>query len=297
VSAGAAPGLVQVEDRAKARIARRAALLALLALGWGGAAPALAQRTDQLRREVAAIGIEERLGSRLPSGATFTTSEGLPLRLGDLAGAPLLLSFNYTSCPRLCGLQLAGIARGLRDMGWNGSGFSVLTVSIDPAEQLAQLARHKQVAVRDAGEGPGVERAWRFARGGPAEVAALAEAAGFRYRYDPRTGEFAHQATLVVIGSDGRISSYLHGIRYQPEALRAALARAAAGQVLTAAEQRGLGGYLLSCMGFAPADPAPRAMKAMRAGGVAVVIFLLGFVGWLAARDLRRRRAVSHETR
>jgi len=269
---------------------------ALLALGCSWAVPALAQRTDQLRRELAAIGIEERLGARLPAGSTLTTSEGLPLRLGDLTGAPLLLSFNYTSCPRLCGLQLAGLARGLREMGWDGSGFSVLTVSIDPAEQLPQLTRHKQVAVRDAGEGPGVERAWRFARGGQAEVAALAEAAGFRYRYDPRSGEFAHQATLVVIGSDGRISSYLHGIRYTPEALRAALARAGASQVLTAAEQRGLGGYLLSCMGFDPADPAPRAMKAMRAGGVAVVIFLLGFVGWQVARDARRRGTASHES-
>jgi len=273
------------------RSALRASALAALALL--GPAPARAQRTDQLRREVAAVGVEERLGAPAPRGAAFTTSEGLPLRLDDLAGAPVVLSFNYTSCPRLCGLQLAGLGRALREMGWDGAGFSVVTVSIDPAEELPQLVRHKQVAVREAGAGAGVERSWRFVRGAAADVAALAEAVGFRYRYDARTGEFAHQATLVVLGADGRVSGYLHGIAYRPEALRTALGRARESRVASAEEQRGLGGFLLTCMGFDPADPAPRAMVVMRAGGGAALVFLVAFLGWLVVRDARRRRRVS----
>jgi len=266
-------------------VPRLLALALLLAL----AAPAWAQRTDQLRREIAAVGVEERLGATVPREARFTASTGLPLRLADLAGAPVLLSFNYTSCPRLCGLQLAGLARGLRELGADGRGFAVVTLSIDPAEQLAQLVRHKQVTVRDAGGGAGLERTWHFLKGSPADVAALADAVGFRYRFDPRTGEFAHQATLLVLTADGRVSGYLHGITYRGEALRAALARAGADRVASAEEQRGLGGTLLSCMGFDPADPAPRAMKVMRAGGVTALLFLLAFLGWQAAREARRR--------
>lgn len=262
------------------------ALAALLA-----ALPAAAQTTELLKREVAAIGITEKLGAAVPRSATFTDSAGRPIRLSDLAGKPVLLSFNYTACPRLCGLQLHGIARALKEAGWDGSAFHVVTVSIDPEEKQEQLARYRQSLVREAGGTSGVDAGWRFLRGEKPDVDALADAVGFRYRFDPATGEFAHQATLVVLTGDGRVSGYLHGISYAPGALRTALDRAAAGSVATEAEQRGLGGFLLSCMGFDPADPAPLALKVMRAGGVLAMAFLLAFLGTLAYRDVRRRRS------
>lgn len=269
----------------RARIPSAIALLALLA-----ATPAEGQTTDLLKREVAAVGVVERLGAAVPLSGEFTDSEGRPVRLGDRAGRPLLLSFNYTSCPRLCGLQLGGLARGLKEAGWAGEGFDVATVSIDPAEKREQMARYKQAMVREAGAGAGVEQGWRFLRGSQADVDALAEAVGFKYRYDEKTGEFAHQATLVVITPDGRVSGYLHGITYAPGALRTAVDRAAAGAVATAVEQRNLGGFLLTCMGFDPADPAPLALKVMRSGGVLAMAFLLSFLGYQAVRDVRRRK-------
>ena len=261
------------------------ALLSLLA-----ATPAEGQTTDLLKREVAAVGVIERLGAAVPLSGAFTDSDGRPVHLGDRTGRPLLLSFNYTSCPRLCGLQLGGLARGLKEAGWTGEGFDVATVSIDPAEKREQMARYKQAMVREAGGGPGVEQGWRFLRGSQADVDALADAVGFKYRYDPKTGEYQHQATLVVITPDGRVSGYLHGITYAPGALRTAVDRAASGAVATAAEQRSLGGFLLTCMGFDPADPAPLALKVMRAGGVLAMAFLISFLGTQAYRDRRRRR-------
>ena len=152
------------------------------------------------------------------------------------------------------------------------------------------MARYKQAMVREAGGGAGVEQGWRFLRGSQADVDALADAVGFKYRYDPKTGEYQHQATLVVITPDGRVSGYLHGITYAPGALRAAVDRAASGAVATAAEQRSLGGFLLTCMGFDPADPAPLALKVMRAGGVLAMAFLISFLGTQAYRDVRRRK-------
>jgi protein SCO1/2 len=261
------------------------AILSLLA-----ARPADGQTTDLLKREVAAVGVVERLGAPVPLAGAFTDSEGRPVRLGDRAGRPLLLSFNYTSCPRLCGLQLGGLARGLKEAGWAGEGFDVATVSIDPAEKREQMARYRQAMVREAGGGPGVEQGWRFLRGSQADVDALADAVGFKYRYDPKTGEYQHQATLVVVTPDGRVSGYLHGITYAPGALRTAVDRAASGGVATVAEQRSLGGFLLTCMGFDPADPAPLALKVMRAGGVLAMAFLITFLGTQAYRDVRRRK-------
>jgi len=254
------------------------------------AGTARAQTADLAKRQVAAVGVVERLGAAVPREAVLTEADGSRTTLAALGGRPLLLSFNYTSCHRLCGLQLAGLARALRELRWGGERFAVATLSIDPAEELLQLRRYKQERVREAGGGPGVEAGWRFLVAGPEDVAALAEAVGFRYRYDPGTGEFAHQATLVVLTGDGRVSGYLHGIGYTPAALRQALERAEAGRVASAAEQRSLGGFLLSCIGLAPGDPTPRALVLMRAGGVAALLFLLAFLGTLALRGARRRR-------
>jgi protein SCO1 len=266
---------------------RAAAACALLAAAGGVGA----QSGEQLRREVAAVGVVERLGAAVPRDAVFREDDGRALSLATLGGHPVLLSFNYTGCPRLCVLQLAGLARALRELGWRGEGFSVVTVSIDPAEQPAQLRRYKESHVRQAGGGAEVARGWRFVTGAAPDVAALADAVGFRYRYDPRTNELAHQATLVVLTGEGRVSGYLHGITYPPDALRTALARAAGGQVASAAEQASLGGFLLTCMGFDPADPAPRALKIMRAASTAALLTLVAFLGVHAARDRRRARS------
>ncbi len=60
---------------------------ALLALLAAAALPARAQTTDQLKREVAAIGVEEKLGAAVPRAATFTDSEGRPVTLAELGDA------------------------------------------------------------------------------------------------------------------------------------------------------------------------------------------------------------------
>ena len=255
------------------------------------AGPARAQTPEQLRREIAAIGVVERLGAEVPRDLVFTGDDGRPVSLRALAGEPVLLSFNYTSCEKLCSLQLSGLARGLKDAGWDGRGFSVFTLSIDPTESLPQLRRFEETFVRQAGGGEGIARGWRFASGAKADIDALADAVGFRYRYDPETGQFAHQATLVVLTGDGRVSGYLHGVTYAADALGAALERAGAGRIATAEEQASLGGFLLSCIGFSPDDPLPLALKIMRAGGGAVGLFLVSFIGAHVARDVRRWRS------
>jgi protein SCO1/2 len=267
-------------------VARR--VLAALALA-APASPALAQNAAQVRRELDALAVEERLGAAVPREAVLEDEEGRPVQLAELAGRPVLLSFNYVACLRLCGVQLAGIARALHELGWRGDGFTLVTVSIDPEEQRAAGRRTKEDVVRQVGGGEGVARAWRFVRGAPADVEALARAVGFRYRRDPG-GQIAHPATVVVLTGDGRVSGYLHGVRPEPAALRAAVDRAAGDRVASATEQASLGGFLLTCVGLDPADPTPRALKVMRAIGALTAAFILGFIGLLALRGAGRRR-------
>lgn len=274
------------------RIARRSALtLVVLAASLSGLASA--QTAEQIRRAEAGVGVEERLGASVPLDGVFRDAEGRPASLRALSGRPILLSFNYTSCPSLCSLQLAGVARMLKDLGWKGERFSVVTVSIDPADEPAQLRRYEETFVGQAGGHPGVAEGWHFLLGSQAEIDALAGAVGFRYRYDPGTGEFVHKATLVLLTPGGRVSGYLHGVSYPAASVRTALDRADGGRVATAEEQASLGGFLLTCIGFAPGDPTPLGLKLMRAGGGAVVLFLLGFLGLHLLREARLRRSRS----
>jgi protein SCO1/2 len=274
----------------RARAALRLVAAAALA---ATAAPALAQTQAQVQRALQSLAIEERLGAAVPRDARFEDQDGKPIRLADLAGRPVLLSFNYTACLRLCGVQLAGIARALHAQGWRGDGFTLFTVSIDPEEQRAASRGSWEEVVRQVGGGDDVARAWRFVRGTPEDVEALARSVGFKYRRNAATGQIDHPATLVVLTGDGRVSGYLHGVSPDPAALRAAVDRAAADRVATASEQATVGGFLLMCMGLDPSDPTPRALKVMRAAGTLSVGIALAFVAFQALRGARSRREQS----
>lgn len=269
---------------------RRALLLGLAGVAVAAGVPATtaAQSVELLRREVAAVGVTEKLGAPLPRDVSFTDDVGRAFTLEALRGKPALLSLNYTGCSRLCSLQLAGLSRALRDMGWVGDRFQIATLSIDPAEKPESVRRYKETYVHQATGGEAMGRAWHFLSGKKDDIDAVADAVGFRYRYDAKSGEFAHQATLVVLTRDGRVSSYLHGISYEPAAIRAALDRADRDVVASAAQQASLGGFLLTCMGFNPADPAPRALRIMRTTATAVVLSAFLFLGVYVVRQRRR---------
>jgi protein SCO1/2 len=273
-----------------ARLAPPLALAGLAAAVLAAPGPAPAQTAAQVRRETESLAVDERLGAAVPRDGRFEDEEGRPFALAELAGGPVLLTFNYARCKLLCGIQLAGIARALHELRWDGRGFTAVAVSIDPEETQEAMRRSKDEMVRQVGGGAGVARAWRFVRGSPEDVEALARSVGFKYRRDAATGQIAHPATLVVLTGDGRVSGYLHGVRPEPEALRAAVDRAGAGRVATAEEQSSLGGFLLTCIGLDPSGKAPLALRVMRAAGSAAALFSLGFLAFQAVRATRRRQ-------
>jgi protein SCO1/2 len=255
---------------------------------------AFAQRQDHLRRELVGVEVVEQLGARVPESASFTDDSGKAVQLGDYLGKgrPLLLSLNYTSCPMLCSLQLNGLAKAIGGMEWKaGEDFEILTVSIDPRDTAKELERTKQVAVRRTGAPARVAPGWHFLAGSPEAIALTAQAVGFKYRFDPDTQQYRHQATLIVLTPDGQVSRYLHGVSYTPTALRDALESAAAGEITSREEQSSLGGFLLNCFAFDPSDNAPLAIQIMRAGGILTLFGLLALLGVYGLRDLRRRRA------
>ena len=67
---------------------------------------------------------------------------------------------------------------------------------------------------------------WHFLTGQEDNIKKLADAAGFHYKYDPISKQFAHASGIMVLTPEGRIARYFYGIEYKPRDLRLGLVEA-----------------------------------------------------------------------
>jgi protein SCO1/2 len=174
------------------------------------------------------VGFEQRIGQPLPMDAVFTGGDGVarPLR-SYLGGKPAVLIFDYFRCPELCSLVSSGATDSLRQLKDTvGKDYSVITVSVDPTD-TSQMADYRQRGdVLKYGRA-GASSGWHVLVGKSSDIDALAEAAGFHYRYDARSRQYAHPSGLVVVTPTGIVSSYFLGIDYASPAMASAVRRAA----------------------------------------------------------------------
>lgn len=223
--------------------------------------------------ELIDVGIVEHRDQRLPLSTSFTDSSGNTVRLSEFFDGerPVILSFNYASCPMLCKLQLNGLVDGLRKLDWDaGDKFRVVSISIDPSETSQQAAASKQKHLNAYGR-PGTGDGWEFLTGTPASIRTAAAAAGFKYKYVPATREYSHTAAVMVCTPDGRLSQYLYGVMYDESTLRLSLADATNGQVGSALDQ-----LLLFCFSYdrMTGKYTPVAKNIMRVGALSTVFGL-----------------------
>jgi cytochrome c oxidase subunit II len=264
----------------------RAAAL-VLALLAALAAPA-AHAAEPLPRELEGVGVTEHLGAQLPLDLVFTDHTGKQVRLGDYFrdGKPVILTLNYYSCPMLCGLQLNGLLTGLGGLDWTaGDQFRVVTVSIDPRED-ATLAGGKRTAFLNR-YGRGAAD-WSFLVGAEPQIARLAAAVGFGYRYDASQKQYAHPAVLYAISPTGRVSRYLYGIDYKPRDLKFSLMEASAGKTGSSVDR-----LILSCFHYDSEAHryGPYALGIMRLAGVLTMLALGLLLAGMWLRERRRGRA------
>ena len=112
----------------------------------------------------------------------------------------------------------------------------------------------------------------------------LARAAGFRYVFDPRSGQYAHASGIMVATPQGRLSHYFLGLEYAPKDLRLALVEASAGKIGTLVDQ-----LKLLCYQYDPATGryGPAALGIMRLGGAVTIVCLAGFIIVMLRRERR----------
>jgi protein SCO1/2 len=104
----------------------------------------------------------------------------------------------------------------------------------------------------------------------------------------PASGEFAHPSVLYVLTPDGRVSSYLSGLDYEPDQLKLALLDAGSSKI-----GKSLGDFFLHmCFSFDPTlgKYTVHAMTVMKIAGVLSIVLVGGLVLVLRVREVARRR-------
>jgi protein SCO1/2 len=180
------------------------------------------------------VGIEQRLNAQLPLDLSFRDESGKTVRLGDYFGKkPVILNFVYYRCPMLCPELLIGLESALKVVKFDaGKEFEVVTVSFDPHD-TPEVAAAKKADILSRYKRPGAETGWHFLTGSQESIAALTNAAGFDYQFDPKTGQFAHSTAIMVVTPTGKLAQYYYGVDFPPNDLRLALIQASSNKIGT----------------------------------------------------------------
>jgi protein SCO1 len=273
--------------------------LALCCAAAAAATPARAQferreapqgpPTDQTPAILEDVRIDERLGNAVPLDLRFTDWKGRTVRLGEVFDGkrPVVLALVYHDCPMLCGLILSGLAKTMRENGLAlGRDYQALTVSFDPKDPPPIAAEKRRGYLQSIGLRDADETRWPFLVSPGDAARRLADSVGFHYANDPKTGEWAHVAAVMVLTPDGKVSRYLYGIEYPNKEFRLSVVEAAGGRVGTSFDR-----FLLTCYRYDPASRKyePFALGFVRAGGLLVLVALTGLIAGLVVKERRAR--------
>ncbi len=229
------------------------------------------------------VGIEQKLGAQLPLDTEFKDENGQTVKLGDFfnKGRPVILAFVYYECPMLCNEVLNGLTGSLKGISFDaGKDFDVVAISFDAREnEKPDLARNKKANYMERYGRPGTEQGWHFLTGTQASIDAATSAAGFGYKWDEKSGQFAHAGGVMVATPDGRLSKYFYGIDYSPKDLKFGVMESGENKVGNAAEK-----LLLYCYHYDPATGkyGLAILRVVRAGAVLTLLGMgvMGFVFW-----------------
>ena len=239
-----------------------------LGLILAAAAPLLADKA--VPEALKGIGIDQNLNAQLDLSLPFHDESGATVPLGRyFHGKPVVMAFVYYRCPMLCTLVMNGMLRAARAVSLNaGQDYEIVAISIDPAE-TPDLAAEKKAVYLERYRRQGAENGWHFLTGDLSSIAAAARVAGFRYRYDPASKQFAHASGIMVLTPDGRFSRYFYGLEYSARDLRLALVEASAERIGTPVDE-----ILLYCLHYDPRSGKYGlvVMNALRLGGAATLL-------------------------
>ena len=242
------------------------------------------------------VTIEQMLNHQVPLDLVFRDEFGrsLPLSTYFSGDKPVLFALVYYTCPMLCNMVLSGIESGLRPISLDpGKDFEVVAVSFDPRD-TPELAAAKKASYLRRYHRPGTDNGWHFLTGDEASIKALTSAVGFRFKFDPATGQFAHASAIMILTPQGKLSRYFYGVEYAPRDVRLGLVEASQNKIGNPVDR-----IMLFCYHYDPATGkyGAIAMNMVRFAGGTFVLICGTFLLFAWRRDWRRDRQVVRQAR
>ena len=200
--------------------------------GMAGIAQGQLQRVGKSDAEDG-TGVDPQLGDTIDLDLRFRNDRGEHIRIGELFDGkrPVILSFNYSNCPKLCSVQLENMTLAFREIDFEvGTDFQLISVSIDPLEQYSRAKESKDKFVRLYNR-PASADSWHFLTGKNDEIEVLADNCGVRYKYVKRQKLYSHPPVFLLLSPKAKIVRYIYGLDYKPVTIERALVESAEGKI------------------------------------------------------------------
>ncbi|QWV95789.1 SCO family protein [Geomonas oryzisoli] len=219
------------------------------------------------------VGLDERLGARIPLDLVFNDENGRQRRLHDLITGPTIILPVYYSCTNVCNYLQEGLARALPEIKLEpGKEYRIISVSFDDREnpQRALKSKHLYQTVM---KGKFPEGNWTFLTGDAANIRKLTDAAGFHFQR--KGNDFVHPVASFIVARDGMIVRYLYGTQFLPKDLTLALMEARQGRIGTTISK-----MVSYCFSFDPNSKSYE-FNILRVSATVIIVCVVGFIIFL----------------
>lgn len=238
--------------------------------------------------ELKEAGLTPVLGTQVNLDLPFQNSAGATITLRDLlitGGKPLVIIPAYYTCPRLCGLLLAGASQLFSGLDLVlGQDYSIATVSFNKKDNHL-AARGQELRFRQRlDKNSSNPDAWHFLVGQESSINELMGSLGFGFKQENE--DFAHAAALFILTPDGKISQYFTGIEFPTWDVKLAMVEASRGGIGSVLDH-----VMLFCFRFDPLKGRYTlvAQNIMRGGGALTLLLLAGMIIRLRYRENARQ--------
>ncbi len=244
------------------------------------------------------VGIDQKLNEQVPLDTMFKDETGKDVKLSEYFDKrPVIIVMPFYRCAGTCLLEIEGLIRVTNALNHSiGKDYQVVVVSLDPRETPELAAIKKRDYLHDY-DRPGADKGLHCMTGSKESIQKLADAVGFRFYYDPRSGTPVHSTGLMICTPHGKLSRYILGVDYAPRDLNLSLVEASENRIGSFSEK-----FALLCSQYDPHSGkyTIAVMRVLQIAGCGTVLLLATYIGSMLFvernRKIEKVAAISTET-